>query len=278
MHSLNQTTKYIGAKLLKKNGRLFLISLNSNISTSKPSLIDEATIKNIITPTKQYDLTQMTLFNEKCILVDQNDKPIGPETKKNCHLLENINKGMLHRAFSVFLFDKNEKLLLQQRSMHKITYPNHWTNTCCSHPLYIKDEMTSEQDHIGIKRAAIRRLNYELGIETKAISINQIDYLTRIQYRAENIPSDGVFGEHEIDYVLFLKGNFELDLNKNEVKDIKYVSKYELKELIEEEKNPNSSILLTPWFKLICEKFLFNWWSNLKDLKSVKDYKTIHRF
>ena len=46
---------------------------------------------------KKYDQTQLNLFNEKCILVDQNDKPLGPETKKNCHLLENINKGMLHR-------------------------------------------------------------------------------------------------------------------------------------------------------------------------------------
>lgn len=53
-----------------------------------------STIQNEL---KKYDQTQVNLFNEKCILVDQNDKPLGPETKKNCHLIENINKGMLHR-------------------------------------------------------------------------------------------------------------------------------------------------------------------------------------
>lgn len=71
---------------------------------------------------KKYDQTQLNLLNEKCILVDHDDNYIGSETKKNCHLLENINKGMLHRAFSVFVFDSNKRLLLQQRSLHKITY------------------------------------------------------------------------------------------------------------------------------------------------------------
>jgi isopentenyl-diphosphate delta-isomerase len=82
---------------------------------------------------------------------------MGSVTKKDCHLLKNINKGMLHRAFSVFLFDSNKRLLIQQRSLRKITFPNHWTNTVCSHPLYAGEEMEESNDFIGIKRAAKRR-------------------------------------------------------------------------------------------------------------------------
>ena len=204
--------------------------------------------------------------------------PLGPELKKNVHLLENINKGMLHRAFSVFLFDKNDRLLLQQRSMHKITYPNHWTNTCCSHPLYVEDEITSDHNFSGIKRAAKRRLNYELGIQPSKLNMDSLQYLTRIKYKASNVPEDGIFGEYEIDYILFLKGDYDLSPNHNEVKAVKYVSDYEMKEMLEEEKTPTSSIMLTPWFKLICDKFLFQWWSNLDDLKSFQDHKKIHVF
>lgn len=106
---------------------------------------------------KHYDASQVAQFDDKCILVDSNDNQLGSVTKKECHLLENINKGMLHRAFSVFLFDSNKRLLLQQRSLRKITYPNHWSNTCCSHPMFAKAEMDETNDHIGIKRAAKRR-------------------------------------------------------------------------------------------------------------------------
>lgn len=59
--------------------------------------------------------------------------------------MENINKGLLHRAFSVFLFDSQNRLLLQQRASEKITFPNMWTNTCCSHPLNTPDELVEEK-------------------------------------------------------------------------------------------------------------------------------------
>jgi isopentenyl-diphosphate delta-isomerase len=65
------------------------------------------------------------------------------------HLTENIQKGMLHRAFSVFLFNKDGELLLQQRAAEKITFPSMWTNTCCSHPLYLDAEMEA-QDQLGL--------------------------------------------------------------------------------------------------------------------------------
>jgi isopentenyl-diphosphate delta-isomerase len=224
---------------------------------------------------KQYDQTQLNLLEEKCILVNVKDQEIGMESKMNCHLLKHINKGMLHRAFSVFLFDSNKNLLLQQRSLSKITYPNHWTNTCCSHPLYTKEERDGAY---GVKRAAIRRLNYELGMEIPKIKLESLHYLTRIQYKAENMPKDGIFGENEIDYVLFMTGDFDLNPNQNEVKAVKYVSMYELKEMIQEEKNSTSAVQLTPWFKLIAENFLFDWWKKLENLESIKDHKIIHTF
>lgn len=225
---------------------------------------------------KKYDQTQVTLLDEECILVDEKDHEIGSETKKNCHLLTNIDKGMLHRAFSVFLFDENKNLLLQQRALSKITYPNHWTNACCSHPLFTREE---RQSSVGIKLAAIRRLNYELGIETSKLSVDRVHFITRIKYKAGNVPVDGIFGEHEIDHVLFVIGNFDLNLNKNEVKSVRYVSKYQLEELIKEERDINSGVQLTPWFKLIAQnKYLFNWWQNLDNLDSIKDEKFIHKF
>ncbi|KAI5740667.1 hypothetical protein M8J76_005997 [Diaphorina citri] len=108
------------------------------------------------------DPTQEQLFKENCLLVDENDNVVGYASKKDCHTVVN-NNIPLHRAFSVFLFNENNELLLQQRSRFKITYPEYYTNTCCSHPLYDHEEETKEKNNIGIKRAVKRRLNYELG-------------------------------------------------------------------------------------------------------------------
>lgn len=112
----------------------------------------------------EIDSTQEKLLSEPLIMVDEYDCITGFETKRECHLKKNILEyGMLHRAFSVFLFNKKGELLLQQRSNEKITFPGYITNTCCSHPLHNESEM-EEYNHIGIRRAAKRRLFYELGI------------------------------------------------------------------------------------------------------------------
>ncbi|KAK4984800.1 isopentenyl-diphosphate delta-isomerase idi1 [Elasticomyces elasticus] len=70
-----------------------------------------------------YDEEQIRLMDEVCIVLDDDDVPIGSASKKTCHLMENIDKGLLHRAFSVFLFDSKNRLLLQQRASEKITFP-----------------------------------------------------------------------------------------------------------------------------------------------------------
>jgi isopentenyl-diphosphate delta-isomerase len=110
--------------------------------------------------------------------------------------MSNIDRGLLHRAFSVFLFDSNNRLLLQQRASEKITFPDLWTNTCCSHPLGIPGETGAELDDavLGVKRAAQRKLNHELGIKPEQVPLEKFEFFTRIHYKA---PSDGKWGEHE---------------------------------------------------------------------------------
>lgn len=221
--------------------------------------------------TDHLDEQQVQLLAEMCILIDENDNKIGAETKKNCHLNENIEKGLLHRAFSVFLFNTENKLLLQQRSDAKITFPGCFTNTCCSHPLSNPHEL-EENDAIGVRRAAQRRLKAELGIPMEEVPPEEINYLTRIHYKAQ---SDGIWGEHEIDYILFVRKNVTLNPDPNEIKSYCYVTKEELEELLK--KAASGEIKITPWFQIIAETFLFKWWDNLNHLNQFVDHEKIHR-
>ena len=119
------------------------------------------------------DKIQEELLEEKCILINDKDEVIGEATKRECHLNSNIKKGMLHRAFSVFLFNNNNELLLQQRSDAKITFPGRFTNTCCSHPLSFPQEL-EDKDFIGVRRAAQRKLHHELGIKANEVRFGKI--------------------------------------------------------------------------------------------------------
>ncbi|EPE24328.1 Nudix [Glarea lozoyensis ATCC 20868] len=204
-----------------------------------------------------HDAEQIRLMDEVCIVLDENDKPIGNFSKKICHLMTNIDKGLLHRAFSVFLFNDKNELLLQQRATEKITFPDMWTNTCCSHPLGIPGEtgVELEESVAGVKNAAVRKLEHELGIKASQVPIENFKFLTRIHYKA---PSDGKWGEHEIDYILFIKANVDLEPNLNEVRDTCYVSADGLRSMFED-----PSLKFTPWFKLICNSLLFEWWEHL---------------
>ncbi|GAA5982451.1 hypothetical protein JCM5350_000416 [Sporobolomyces pararoseus] len=213
----------------------------------------------------QYDQEQINLMEERLILLDNDDNAIGEGSKKDCHLIpppssssasEERGRSPLHRAFSVFLFHpETGKLLLQKRADEKITFPKMWTNTCCSHPLTSFGEM-EEPNQIGVRRAAARKLEHELGIP-KTYELDDFSYLTRIHYYAK---SDEIWAEHEIDYILFLTLAPEFTINPNEVSATKWVSK---QELIEFFKDPTSTF--TPWFKLIAESFLYKWWDALLD-------------
>ncbi|KAG0326437.1 isopentenyl-diphosphate delta-isomerase idi1 [Podila humilis] len=234
---------------------------------------------NVVTPTatpltstiavdvdlSAYDDEQVKLMEEMCIVLDRDDKRIGADSKKNCHLMTNIrDHGLLHRAFSVFLFSADgKKLLLQQRATEKITFPDAWTNTCCSHPLNVADELI-EEENLGVRTAAQRKLFHELGIEAKDIPLDDFHFLTRIHYMA---PSDETWGEHEIDYILFIRPQqkefIDMKPSANEVRDVMWVDQKELKKLLEKGVTPGSGIIVTPWFKLICENFLFSWWDRM---------------
>ncbi|MEE6509443.1 hypothetical protein FKM82_026116 [Ascaphus truei] len=224
--------------------------------------------------TDSLDEQQVLRLSQMCIVIDDNDQKIGADTRKNCHLNENIDKGLLHRAFSVFLFNTENKLLLQQRSDAKITFPGCFTNTCCSHPLHTPQETeeTEVQNAIRVRQAAQRRLKEELGIPMKQVTPDELHYLTRIHYKAQ---SDEIWGEHEIDYILFVQKNVTLDPNPNEIKSHRYVSKEELKQLLE--KANRGEIKMTPWFQHIADTFLFKWWDNLQNLKPFEDHGKIHR-
>ncbi|CAD5111020.1 DgyrCDS372 [Dimorphilus gyrociliatus] len=222
------------------------------------------------------DAQQWRYLDEMCIVIDEKDKNIGKASKRECHKFDNIEKGLLHRAFSVILFNSSGELLLQQRSEKKITYPGYWTNSCCSHPLATKEEM-EENDEIGVKRAARRKLNHELGIAESQIDLNKFEYLTKIHYKADNGPENSKeWGEHEIDYCLVYKGDVTIRINRNEVKNIEWITRKRLAEIIED--SNKNKMLVTPWFKLMAKIFINEWWDNLEDLSKCYDKDTIHKF
>jgi isopentenyl-diphosphate delta-isomerase len=121
-----------------------------------------------------------------------------------------------------------------------------------------------------VRRAAQRKLDNELGIAQENIDLNAFQYITRIHYLA---PSDGVWGEHEVDYILFLQAEIPFRANPEEIKDTRFVTQAQLKELIAESKKEGSDIKLTPWFALMADSFIWKWWDALLDgtLPQLKD-------
>lgn len=215
---------------------------------------------------KQVDDSQKMSFEEKLILVDENDNKIASTSKIDAHL-RIVNNKYPHRAFSVFMFDQNNKLLLQKRSDKKITFKDLWSNTCCSHPIDNEEENVMNEN-IGVCKAAIRRIKFELGIDT---NIDQYFVSERILYRAD---SDDIFEEFELDYILLAKLNMNIKdisklLNVDEVSDVRLISK---DDLVDEVKSEKMSI--TPWFKLIVNNKIDEIYETAKNLEKIsKDVK-----
>ncbi|CAF3630869.1 unnamed protein product [Rotaria socialis] len=244
----------------------------------RPINIVASSCRSLVTPCHnsnvdfldKYDPQQVSLLQEPLMVVDQHDRIIGRTTKKDAHLLANIESepSLVHRAFSFFLFDIStvpSRLILQQRSTEKITYPNLWANTCCSHPLFTDDEVNGVD---GVKHAVKRRVKIELGYE---LNLN-LFYLTRIFYQARNIPDDGIFGESEIDYIIVgkCKQNTPLDfkINKNEVQQLRAVTLEECEDLVKQG-------VTTPWFtRIVQEGLLAKWWSTVDKQELNKDAET----
>ena len=142
------------------------------------------------------------------------------------HRMDNIKRGLLHRAFSVFLFDSQNRLLLQQRADEKITYPDMWTNTVCSHPLNYPDEggVDLENAILGAKKAAVRKLWDEIRLEPTLKKgeplLDQFQFLTRIIYQAPNVgpkekSGEEVWGEHESESFLDRREPFSVETSTN---------------------------------------------------------------
>ncbi len=166
------------------------------------------------------------MAEEKVILVNEKDEQIGLMEKIEAH-----EKALLHRAFSVFVFNDKNELMIQQRALSKYHSPGLWTNTCCSH-------QREGESNIA---AGKRRLQEEMGFTT-----NLKDTISFI-YKA---PFDNGLTEHEFDHILV--GDFEgqPDLNPDEVAAWKWVSLDDLK--VDMKKNPH---IYTEWFKIIFDKY-----------------------
>lgn len=164
---------------------------------------------------------------EKVILINKYDKKIGTMNKFEAH-----KKGILHRAISVFLFNQNKEMLLQQRNKNKYHSPLLWSNACCSHP----------QPKESYKSAAKRRLFQELRINVKLNAKFKIIYKA---YVGNN------FIEHEIDYIFFgFYNNKIINFNKKEINNIIWMSKKKLKTKLQEKPE-----VFTKWFKFILNHY-----------------------
>lgn len=159
------------------------------------------------------------------ILVDENDNEVGVMEKLQAH-----QEGLLHRAFSILIFNDKDELLLQQRAISKYHSAGLWTNTCCSHP----------RPNETVKDAANRRLFEEMGMSC------DLQIKTNFIYKT---PFDNGLTEHELDYVLIGYSNQNPTINKEEVEDYKWSSISEIKNDIAN--NPNQ---YTSWFKIAFQK------------------------
>ena len=156
------------------------------------------------------------------ILVDSQDNELGVMEKLEAH-----EKGILHRAFSIFLFNSKGEMLIQQRALSKYHSPGLWTNACCSHPAPAET----------ILDAGKRRLQEELGLSTVLVDAFKFEYRETF---------DNALTEHELDHVLVGYTDDSPILNSDEAKDYRWVDLSDL--LVEISLNPE---LFTVWFKII---------------------------
>jgi isopentenyl-diphosphate delta-isomerase len=159
------------------------------------------------------------------ILVNEKDEQTGTMEKMEAH-----RKGILHRAFSIFIFNSKGEMLLQQRAADKYHNGNLWTNACCSHPI------PGEQ----LSSAAIRRLEEEMGFTTPLEKVCDFTY---------KVTFENGLTEHEFDHVFIGNYDGEINVNHSEVKDFCYKSIDEIKSSMMS--HPQK---FTAWFKIAFPK------------------------
>lgn len=164
--------------------------------------------------------------DEKLILVDKNDNILGYKNKDQAH----EGDGILHRAFSIFIFNQDNQLLLQKRSDQKMLWPLYWSNSCCSHPRKGEEYET----------AIHRRLKEELGIDT------ELKYLFKFQYQAN---FEDIGSENELCSVYIGRSDDQIIVNENEIAEWKFIDINDMEQEMEE--SPEN---FTPWFKMEWER------------------------
>ncbi len=158
--------------------------------------------------------------SEELILVDENDNEAGYLSKALAH----DGGGILHRAFSVFLFNDNGELLLQRRAASKRLWPQFWSNSCCSHP----------RRGESLELATQRRLQDELNVHA------ELEYVYKFSYQAD---FGNLGAEHELCHVYLGKIHDEVQANDQEIDSIRFVSVVDLEAEFESARDQ-----FTPWF------------------------------
>ncbi len=206
------------------------------------------------------DSSQAEMMSEMCILVDSSDGKIGSDTKLNCH----FGSGILHRAFSVLLFNGEGKMLVQQRSHDKITFPSIWANSCCSHPLDIPGENGDPAE--GAINAARRKLSQELGVSEGDISRIDFRHVGSFLYECR---WDEDWIEREVDHVLIATtDSIVVDPNPNEISDFKWIEGEEIQEMFSGSGEWQGEVI-APWFRLLWNEFLADHYPNLENIVPV---------
>lgn len=181
--------------------------------------------------------------DEPLILVDNDDREIGHETKVNAHL----GDGLLHRAFSIFLFTDDDQVLLQKRSGDKPLWPLFWSNSCCSHPRRGEN----------LEQATHRRLREELAIDA------ELRFLYKFQYQADF----GALGaEHELCsvYVGKVEAPVTVDVNPTEIADWRWIPCAETDRMVAEEPDR-----VTPWFVMEWKRLRTEYRDLIADLSAA---------
>ena len=244
-------------------------------------------------------------------------RPTAPPTAANsyhtpasaAHVWSTITAGTVHRAFSVFLFSPEGRLLLQQRAAAKITFPLIWANTCCSHPLDVPSERIAAGAE-GVVNAARRKLQQELGILPEEVPRESFTWITRVHYAGAcaarlgarggsggslsssgGSSSDGgggegcggagdapLWGEHEIDWILLCSPPAapRVAPNPNEVCSVREFTQAELREWMA----GGGAAQVSPWFAVMeASGLLYKWWDAVLagKLEGVMERGVIHR-
>lgn len=183
--------------------------------------------QTIASPLCMMDTTNKSTNQEYVVVVDENDNAIGLAEKMDAHV-----NPVMHRAFSVFIFNSDKQLLLQRRALGKYHSPGLWTNTCCSHP---------RQDET-ILDAARRRMREEMGM------CCNMEEAFSFTYKAD--VGQGLT-EHEFDHVLIGHSNDSPHINPDEVDSIRYATLEEISKEINE--RPEQ---FTMWFKIVFNRLV----------------------